>query len=309
MGFKNMETVQAELTNIRFKNDDGFLIGQFTSEDSSFAGLGKMFKPEKGMDYLLHGQYSEHPTFGNQFKFDHYEVVKPKNTAGIYRYLVRVARLVGPAVADRLIEAFGIDTLEILEKEPDRAADQIKGLTLIKAGLISTKLLEDKNLRSVIVELESILDIPGIKKSLSIDLVEKYGSDAVSRIKDNPYLLTHFKQVGFKTADTIAIQKLNICPDSIFRITAASIHIIKEQMASPGHIWIDENTFYQELWNLTLIPIHKLQPIVERVVKSEAITFENQMFTLLSAKANESLIARVIYQISTNIPEQTCLLN
>ena len=310
MRSENTTSIKAELVNIRFKSDEGFLIGQFRPECRTgsngvrvnkadhLAGLGKMFRPEVGMNYVLHGKYSIHPRFGRQFNFDRYEVIKPKDTNGIFRYLVRVAKYVGPAVADRLIETYGSETLEVLEADPEKVAHEISGLTCEKAKGIAAALSKDAKMRAVLVELEAILDIPGLRKDLPVDVVEKYGSDAAERLKDNPYLLTQFNRVGFQTADAIALRKLKIEPDSIFRITAASRHIMKEQMMAAGHIWVDETVYYQAMKDLLSIPINVIKTSKKELLANGEIVEYEQLLALPSADQDETYIANKIYYLS-----------
>ncbi len=106
--------IECTLTGIRFSGDNNFIIGIFNNENGEFGGLGSMFRPEIGMDYLLFGEWSKHPQFGSQVKFVRYETVQPEDTDGIYKYLVRIAKWVGPSTGEKLVDKYGDDTLNVL---------------------------------------------------------------------------------------------------------------------------------------------------------------------------------------------------
>ena len=118
-----MDTIIGTLTNIRFSKN-GFLIGILSSGE---AVKGNMSEPVIGQDYRLAGDWEDDPKWGRQFKFDRYGIEAPQDAEGVYRYLVRVCKWVGPVVGRSIVKTFGDDALDVLKTDPQQAADRSKG--------------------------------------------------------------------------------------------------------------------------------------------------------------------------------------
>ena len=285
--------ITAMLSTIRFHSmENSFLIGIFsTPSNGEIACLGSMLNPQVGLSYTLWGSTSTHETFGKQFQFSHYEVEQPKDTAGLHIYLVRYARHVGPTIAGRLIDKYGVDVLDKIKGEPDKVAKAIKGLTKKKVETIREALLENEEIEAALVELTRVLSLPNMRKSLPIDLIDKYGSNAVEKLRLNPYILCNFAGTGFLMADQFALGQ-GFPPDSIFRQRAA-LEYVMDQDLQRGNTWIACGQL-QEIVAMDLIGIAatdglKKMEDEERVV----IRMKNGMrfCCLAEVDIDESLIA------------------
>lgn len=287
------EAVTGMLQKIIFSNDRGFLIGSFADDAGKpvkeFVALGSMLRPEPGMRYTLRGRWIDHHQFGRQLQFSGYEVEKPKSASGIFKYLVRVTKWVGPAIGEAMVEKYGADTLEVLKADPQRVAKDIKGITDARALEIQQKLLENEYLEAALVELEELLAVPGIKKSLPMDLINKYGSDAPQRLKENPYILTEFKSVGFKSADLVAIMKIGCDRDSIFRKMAAGLYVLKNEMQTSGSVWIRREWVENEMREL--LQVGEVGSGIDKLVELEEVGVEGGWITTMKKAKSEALIA------------------
>jgi exodeoxyribonuclease V alpha subunit len=137
-----MENLSGVLQLVKF-HKNGFLIGQLATGE---VVLGDLLEPCEGQDYRFSGDWTEHPQWGRQFKFVRYQAELPQTTDGIYRYITRTARWVGPKVGRAIVKAFGEKTLGVLKHDPLRVAACIKGITLERAEEISAALLENEDL-------------------------------------------------------------------------------------------------------------------------------------------------------------------
>ena len=234
-------TITGCMLDIRFQRD-GFVIAQFGMDPDrcKVAILGNMINPEPDMQYKLRGRWSEpHPVFGSQFRFDWYESVKPQSTDGIYKYLVRIAKWVGPSVGNKLVEQYGVDTLNILKADPQRVASEVKGITIARAREIQDLLRQNEKTESAVVELEQIFSgVPSLRKGLAMDCVVRWKANAASVVKANPYMLMDLRGVGFITADKVAMH-MGFDPDGIQRERACVRYVIEETMQSTGSTWIN----------------------------------------------------------------------
>ena len=300
------ETITATLKNIRFQNDSGFIIGMaVTAGDTlgfkgDFGILGNMLNPQESMTYQLTGEWSIHPDFGKQFKFQQYTPVKPKDTSGIYKYLVRTAKWIGPSIAQQLVEIYGDETLEVLRNDPEIVAAEIRGITETKAKEIQQILIDHEELESILVDLMKVLDIPGLRKSLPYELIEKFGSNAAEILKKNPYVITQFHGSGFLIADRLGMQRLDIPPDSMFRIKAAIEYAILQDLHSNGNTWISRKSLTNEVKDLTSIEdIKRIELGIDELLALEAIVDASggEWLALWDVDQNETYVADKIKEM------------
>ena len=77
-----------------------------------------------------------HATFGQQFRAEMVEHIRPKSSSAIFRFLASGAiKGVGAVTAKNLVDAFGDQTLKIIENEPERMCE-LRGITPMRAQRI-----------------------------------------------------------------------------------------------------------------------------------------------------------------------------
>lgn len=147
------------------------------------------------------GEYTEHPTYGQQFKVTSFEEKAPEDEEAIERYLGSGAiKGIGLAMAARIVRRFKEDTFRIIEEEPERLAE-IKGISNRKAMEIASQVNEKRDLRQAMIFLQQY----GITMNLAVKVYQAYGQDVYGIIRENPYRLADdIDGVGFRTADEIA---------------------------------------------------------------------------------------------------------
>ena len=93
----------------------------FDDEKTTMTCVGTLPLVNVGDSVCLVGDQTYHPKFGTQFKVESYERKAPSSNTAIIKYLESgVVRGVGPTMARAIVSTFGMDTLEVLEKEPER---------------------------------------------------------------------------------------------------------------------------------------------------------------------------------------------
>ena len=71
--------------------------------------------------YEMRGRWSKNPKFGLQFEVESYDEVIIPSKEGIVAYLSSgQIKGVGPVTAERIYDAFGEETLEVLDRDPER---------------------------------------------------------------------------------------------------------------------------------------------------------------------------------------------
>jgi exodeoxyribonuclease V alpha subunit len=288
-------TVEGHILDIRFQRD-GFVIAKFAvNGNGSVSVLGNMVRPEPGMSYRLRGRWdAAHPVFGRQFRFDWYETVQPQSTDGIFKYLVRIAKWVGPAVGGRLVEKYGIDTLEIIKTNPERVAREISGITLDRAKEIQGLLRANELTEAAVVELEQVFSgVPGLRRGLAMDCVVIWEADAVEIVKKTPYRLMDLRGIGFLTADKIALH-IGVDPAGIDRERACVAHVIEEVMRATGSTWIESGelaTACRELIG------RECADGLRELVAEGAVVVAGGMVSTRKAHEDETTVARKIVEI------------
>ena len=117
------------MEHIIFRNEEnGYTVCVVNWEGEEVTCVGVFSYISEGELIEAQGSYTEHATYGKQFKVEAYQIKIPQDTAALERYLGSGAiKGIGAALAARIIRHFGADTLRIMEEEPERLAE-IKGI-------------------------------------------------------------------------------------------------------------------------------------------------------------------------------------
>ncbi len=229
-------TLQGVVQHVIFTNaDNGYTVLSLRVDESDeeITLVGCIPSASAGESLTATGVWVNHPTYGQQFTAEQVERRMPENEDDILSYLSSgVVKGIGPATAVRLVERFGADTLRVMEEEPEKIS-VLKGITAKKAMEFSAALRELTVMRHTMDFLQRY-DLP---VHLSMPLLKAYGNDAVSRLKENPYILTHHRfGVEFQVADAIGIS-LGFDGDDAFRIEAAILYELQHNLTN-GHVFL-----------------------------------------------------------------------
>ena len=174
-----------------------------------------------GLAVELEGELVNDPKWGRKLNFRSLTVVIGKGKAAIRAFLSSgFIKGVGPKTAALIVEKFGADTLNIIENEPEKLR-LIKGISTAKAEIISRSCIETKQMMAIFELLDG-----QVTKNQASKIVAAYGSDAVSRIKADPYcLIRDIDGFGFRRADEIA-KASGLPEDSPARIMAGIVYAL-----------------------------------------------------------------------------------
>ena len=189
----------------------------------------------EGENIEASGDYTDHPTYGKQFKVESFEEKAPEDEEAIERYLGSGAiRGIGLALAARIVRRFKADTFRIIEEEPERLAE-VKGISERKAMEIADQVNEKRDLRQAMIFLQQY----GITMNLAVKVYQQYGQEVYGIIRENPYRLADdIEGVGFRTADEIAV-RVGIRMDSDFRIRSGILYVLL-RASTEGHTYLPE---------------------------------------------------------------------
>lgn len=176
------------------------------------------------------GSYTVHPVYGKQFSAQMYETVAPKTVAAILRYLSSgIIKGVGPTTAERIVEKFGSDTLDIIQNHPEEL-QLIKGISHEKAMNISEEYKKQFGIRDLMLLLAPYQ----VSMEKCIRIFQVLGTKAGEKIKDNPYILCRDEiDFPFEHTEKIAFD-LGISPDNEMRLSSGIEYILRKNLLN-GH--------------------------------------------------------------------------
>ncbi|MEU3447298.1 ATP-dependent RecD-like DNA helicase [Streptomyces thermolilacinus] len=234
-----MAVVEGVLERITYSNEEnGYTVARV---DTGRGGgelltvVGSLLGAQPGESLRMEGRWGSHPQYGRQFTVENYTTVLPATIQGIRRYLGSgLIKGIGPRIADRIVEHFGTDTLDIIEREPKRLVE-VPGLGPKRTRMIGAAWEEQKAIKEVMVFLQGV----GVSTSIAVRIYKKYGDASISVVRNQPYrLAADVWGIGFLTADRIA-QAVGIPHDSPDRVKAGLRHALS-QSADQGHCFLPE---------------------------------------------------------------------
>ncbi len=189
---------------------------------------------------LVKGQWQVHPRYGQQLSVEHWERLLPATEAGLKSYLSSgLIKGIGPVTANKIVEHYGLDTLDILENEPERL-QEVEGIGARKTADIIDSYRKYKDVQNVLIFLQGY----GIGINQAMRLYRRYGSHTIEQVKENPYRMAEdIFGVGFKTADKIAL-KLGIPEDAPERIQASFAYNLN-RASEQGHVYLPKKELFE----------------------------------------------------------------
>ena len=194
--------------------------------------VGNLLGIQPGESLRLTGHWMTDRQYGEQFRVEAYHTVKPSTLAGIERYLSSgMVKGIGKVMAGRMVERFGLSTLEVIDEQPDRLLE-VAGIGPVRSARIRGAWAEQRQIRTVMLFLQS----HGVSPAYAVKIYKQYRDDAVRIVEHNPYQLARdIFGIGFKTADKIA-RSLGIPADSPLRAEAGVLHVLAG-LSDEGHVY------------------------------------------------------------------------
>ncbi|WP_344331086.1 SF1B family DNA helicase RecD2 [Kitasatospora putterlickiae] len=231
--------------------------------------VGALLGAQPGESLRLHGRWGSHPQYGRQFVVENYTTVLPATVQGIQRYLGSgLIKGIGPRFAERIVERFGVDTLEVIENEPGRLIE-VPGLGPKRTKKIAAAWEEQKAIKEVMVFLQGV----GVSTSLAVRIYKQYGDGSIGVVKNEPYrLASDVWGIGFLTADRIA-QAVGIPHDSPERVKAGLQYALS-QSSDQGHCYLPEERLIADGVKLLQVDVGLVIDCLAELVATEGVVRE-----------------------------------
>ncbi|EQF48607.1 argK family protein [Clostridioides difficile CD129] len=283
-----MEKLEGMISEIVFKNEDnGYTIAHLVNENDEIVVVGCMPTLAIGESIEVEGKWVNHKIYGTQFEVNSFMPVTPSSLEGIYVYLSSgMIHGIGEKMAKRIIDKFGVDTLEVIQNSPEKL-QEVEGIGSKKVKQIVKSYEEDRELRNIIIQLSPF----GITPNYCLKIYKKYKSSAIEVINKNPYQLAEdIRGIGFKVADSIA-SKIGIDKNSKDRICQGILYTLNKSLSN-GHTYLPEHVLIQDSEKLLELNGEILKECVMMLVYNQKIHIEKVN--------NENLIYLMPYYLAEN---------
>ena len=262
-------TVEGTVDAVIFHNEENgytVLLLAVEGEEEPITVVGCIPCAAAGEGMTVTGVWTMHPVHGAQLTAESVERRLPRSQEDMVAYLSSgIIKGIGPATAQRLVERFGDDTLDVLRQEPERLKC-IKGITAKRAQELSEAFRALTGLRQI-MEFLARYDLPVY---LAMPLQRTYGDTAMQCLRDDPYILSRAQYgVKFAVTDGIAIS-MGFGGDDPCRLRAALTYEL-EHNAGNGHVFLPRNKLLAATSQLIGVEPEQLEVMLDKLIEGFAV--------------------------------------
>lgn len=249
------------------------------------------------MRYELHGHWSRNPKYGIQFEVENYDEVIEPTKDGIIAYLSSgQIKGIGPKMAERIYDMFGLQTLNVLDKEPEKLL-AISGISSTKLQKICDSYLASRGARDVV----AFLTPHGITPNRAVKLYKEYGERTMQIVRDHPYQLCEIAGIGFKTADRIAMN-MGFSPLSTERVDEGILYTLTDAEGK-GHLCMEKHSFIQACLKILDTPQLTEDMVANRAARliygGKLVSYQGNVYRSKTAYAESNLAKLLARQLQS----------
>ncbi len=268
-----MSIIHGFLERISYHNEENdFVVAKLLEKDKKELTtiVGNLSGINPGESLKLTGQWVHNKRFGEQFQVETFEVIVPATLLGIQKYLASgLIKGIGPIMSERIVEKFGLHTLEVIEKKPERLSE-VEGIGPKRISMIRKTWEEQKEIKEIMIFLQG----HGVSASYSAKIYKRYGNQSIQIVRENPYRLARdLYGTGFITADKIA-QHLGIDRNSLIRAKAGLLYVL-DQLTGEGHVYYPENQLIHKTREILHVDEDIILQAVRELSKEKEIFLED----------------------------------
>lgn len=233
---KHIETISGTVARIIYRNNDTgytvFCIDLGLKKEAIARGSAPLV--QAGEEVVLSGFWVSDPKFGKQFELNRCAAKQPTTLIGLKKYLSSgLIKGIGPVYAEKMVNYFGEQVLEVIDKEPQRLKE-VPGIGQKRAETIMHAWVDQREIAHIMVFLQE----KEISPSYAVKIYKTYGNRSIDIIIENPYRLCEdVWGIGFKMADQIA-QKIGISQESVKRVRSGVLHVLSTD-SGYGNLYIE----------------------------------------------------------------------
>ncbi len=264
--------IVASVERIIFHNaENGYTVLKVLpqGEKDGHTVVGHMLDPQAGVQLKIQGKWVNNARFGRQLHMESFDEVMPASTEGIRLYLSSgLLKGVGETTASRIVKAFGVDTIRVLDEEPEKLLE-VKGIGKKSYKSIVQGWAEHRGIRELMIFLQPY----GITANYAVRMYRHYGPEALAIIQENPYRMAmDIRGIGFISADKAA-QKLGFSKDNPLRAQAALLYTLTK-CNDDGHVYMPQETLVTITSERLEIPYDLAEEAIHTLEEQERIVCE-----------------------------------
>ena len=265
---QELEILQGTIAAVVYQNyDNGYSVLRLNiGGNQHVTVVGTIPLPCLGERLMVTGKWSTHSSYGKQFEAEFLERMMPQTEMEILTYLSgRVIKGIGPKIAQRIVNRFGDQTLQVMEREPERLSE-VAGITDKRAMEIGEEFRLQVGMRS----LMEFFALHHLSAELAVKTYKLYGEAAMDMLYDDPYLLTEDgMDAPFGAVDRFAID-LGFAGEDARRVKAGITFELRYNL-SAGHSFLPESKLITATSLLLSIGEDVVEQAAERMVESQQL--------------------------------------
>ena len=259
-------TIEGTVERVVYSGGDGaFTVARLKVEKGGavVTVVGSLVGIPAGAVLRVSGRFETTARFGEQFRVERYTEVAPQTIEGLRRYLGSgLIKGIGPEFASRIVDRFGIETLEILDSDPARISE-VPGIGPSRARAIRQAWSAQREVRKVMVFLQGY----GVSPAFAARIYKRYGPAAIARVRENPYRLAFdVWGIGFLSADKLAAA-LGVARDAPARAEAGVRHVL-DDYGGNGHVFVPRPRLAQAAAALLDLPEDSVDQAIDRLART-----------------------------------------
>ncbi len=268
---EEMEILQGAISAVVYQNaENGYSVLRLhIGGNQHVTVVGTIPLPVVGEQLMVTGRWTSHSSYGRQFEAEFLERLMPQSAMEILSYLSsRVIKGIGPRMAARIVEHFGDETLQIMEREPLRLSE-VAGISRDRARAIG----EEFRLQVGMRQLMEFFALHHLPAELAVRTYKLYGDSTIELLYDDPYLLMdEGLEAPFAAVDRFAIE-LGVAGDDPRRIEAGLLFELNYNL-SAGHSFLPEEKLLLATAQLLTVELDAVRQAVERLLEVDKLVRE-----------------------------------
>lgn len=260
--------------------------------------VGYCLPTADNLRYEIQGHWSKNPKHGVQYEVESYEEVIVPSKEGIIAYLSSgQIKGIGPKMAERIFDAFGLNTLNVLDHEPEKLLT-ISGISKTKLKKICDSYLANRGARDVV----AFLAPHGITPNRAVQLYREYGNETMEIVKNHPYRLCEIAGIGFRSADQIAMN-MGFAKVSAERVDEGLMFTLTEAEGK-GHLCMEKKDFVKTAMKILDTPELTIDMVANRAARlvsaGRLSCYKGYVYRARTAETEQQLAERIhVVQISS----------
>ena len=264
-----MITIKGHLERLTFQNPENhYTVARLRVDkiNDPITVVGHLAGVSEGEHLELSGSWVSHPKWGDQFKAEVYTVLLPASVSGIRKYLGSgMIKGIGRLMADRIVDCFQEETLEVIENEPEKLK-QIHGIGEAKKSQIETAWNQHHMVRRVM----QVLTENGVSAYHAAQILKLYGTDSLRLLKEDPYRIAKdIPGQGFSIADQIAMTS-GLEKEDDSRLAACLIHCLLS-FEQDGHVYAIKDQLFTIAAKTAQVDRDMFDPVFDRLAENDEI--------------------------------------